>query len=72
MVRVVETEGVLGGKPRIEGTRVSAEQVYEMHTQKDMSPAEIADILPTVDLDGVKAAIRYMEQKDGSEADLLA
>lgn len=72
MGRVVETEGVLGGKPRIEGTRVSAEQVYEMHTQKNMSPAEIADILPTVDLDGVKAAIRFMKDRENSEADVIA
>ena len=59
MVRVVETEGVLGGKPRIKGTRVSAEQVYEMYRQKDMSPTEIAEILPSVDLEGVESAIMY-------------
>ncbi|WP_277556211.1 DUF433 domain-containing protein [Halobaculum limi] len=72
MSKVVETEGVLGGKPRIEGTRVSAEQVYEMHTQKDMSPEEVADILPTVAVEDVKAAIQYMKDRDDSEADVLA
>jgi uncharacterized protein (DUF433 family) len=61
MTKVIESEGVLGGKPRIKGTRVSAEQVYEMHTQKDMSLEKIAEILPTVELEGVEAAIAYME-----------
>jgi len=51
----------LGGKPRVDGTRVSAEQIYEMHTEKGMSPEEIADVLPSVDLDGVEASIAYME-----------
>ena len=72
MTEVVKTESVLGGKPRVEGTRVSAEQIYEMHTEKKMRPEEIADILPTVNVEGVKAAIQYMEEREGSEADVLA
>ena len=72
MSKVVETEGVLGGKPRNEGTRVSAERVYEMNTQKDMSPEEVADILPTVAVEDVKAAIQYMKDREDSEADVLA
>lgn len=59
MTEIVESDGVLGGKPCVDGTRVSAEQIYEMHTEKGMKPEAIADVLPTVDLDGVKAAIEY-------------
>lgn len=73
MSEIVETEGVLGGKPRVEGTRVSAEQIYEMHMHRGMSPDEIADVLPTVDIEDVRAAIEYMEkQEDASEADVMA
>jgi len=72
MTEIVETEGVLGGKPRIEGTRVSAEQVYEMHTLKEMTPMEIADTLPSVDVDGVEAAIRFMEEREATKTDIPA
>lgn len=63
MVKIVETEDTLGGKPRIEGTRVSAEQVYEMHTVKGLALNEIAERLPTVTVAGVQAAIRFMERE---------
>lgn len=63
MSEIVETDGIIGGKPRIEGTRVSAEQVYEMHVERGMSPEEIAEILTTVTVEGAEAAIRYMEER---------
>lgn len=72
MAEIVESDGVLSGKPRVECTRVSAEQIYEMHTQKDMRPEKIAEVLPTVDLEGVEAAIQFMKEREGSEADVLA
>ncbi len=72
MAEIVESDGVLGGEPRVDGTRVSAEQIYEMHTQKGMRPEEIAEVLPTVDLEGVKAAIQFMKEREGSKADVLA
>jgi len=72
MTEIVESDSILGGKPRVEGTRVSAEQIYEMHTQKGMTPEEIADILPTVEVEGVEAAIKFMKEREGSEADVLA
>jgi uncharacterized protein (DUF433 family) len=72
MTEIVKTEDILGGKPRVEGARVSAEQIYEMHTEKEMKPEEIADILPTVNVEGVKTAIQYIKEREGSEADVLA
>lgn len=53
----------IGGKARIEGSRVSAEQVYEMYEIRDMKPEEIARSLPTVSLKGVKEAIKYIKDK---------
>lgn len=54
---------VIGGKPRVEGTRVSVEQIYEMYKIHDVGPEEIADILPTVEEDEVRKAIRYAEEQ---------
>ncbi len=53
---------VIGGKPRVEGTRVSVDQIYEMHKIQDMSPGEIADVLSTVDGKEVRKAIKYAEE----------
>jgi len=62
---ISKDEEFLGGKPRIEGSRVSAEQVYEMYERRDMKPEKIAEVLPTVSLKEVKEAIKYMEDKKG-------
>lgn len=59
--RIVSSKEVLAGKPCVDGTRVSAEQVYEMHTDKGIKLEEIAEALPTADLNGIKAAIEYIE-----------
>ncbi|MFB6100659.1 MAG: DUF433 domain-containing protein [Candidatus Nanohalobium sp.] len=68
MAEIVSTSDTLGGKPRIEGTRVSAEQVYEMYTVRDMSAEEIAEELPTVDVEDVAAAVEFMEKyRENSE-----
>ena len=40
--RIVATESVLGGDPRIEGTRVGVHTVYERYTREDTTVAEIA------------------------------
>lgn len=58
---VIDSE-VLGGKPRVKGTRVSVDQIYEMYSIRGMTPGEIADVLPTVDEKGVKEALKYAEE----------
>lgn len=55
---------VIGGKPRVEGTRVSVDQIYEMYKIQEMSPGEIADVLTTVDKSEVKEAIEYAKKHD--------
>lgn len=60
MTKIVSTKDILDGKPRIKGTRVSADQIYQMHIEKGMTREKIAEVLPSVDLDDVNAAIKYM------------
>ncbi len=58
---------IIGGKPRIDGTRVSIDQIYEMHKDREMSPKEIAEVLPTVGEKEIKAAIKYAEEHEISK-----
>lgn len=62
---IVKDEDVIGGKPRIEGSRVSVEQVYEMYKSRDMKPERIAEVLPSLSLKGVREAIKYIEDRKG-------
>ncbi len=55
---------VIGGKPRVEGTRVSVNQIYEMYKIQEMSPEEITDILTTVDKSEAEKAIEYAKKHD--------
>lgn len=45
MTTVVQTASVLGGEPRIEGTRVGVLDVYELIVDGGYSPADVADQL---------------------------
>ena len=42
MPRIVHTDGVLGGDPRIEGHRVGVYQVYQHYVEAGDAPEEIA------------------------------
>lgn len=58
MTDIVQTDGVLGGKARLEGRRVSVFQIGEMHTVAGDTPEEIADQL-SLSLADVHAALAY-------------
>jgi len=45
MTEIVRTEEVLGGEPRIEGTRIGVLDVYELVVGGGCSPADVADQL---------------------------
>jgi len=62
--KIVSDSGVLNGEPHVEGTRVSAWKIHDMHTTLDMSPKEIVEELPTVDLEGATAAIEYVNERE--------
>lgn len=56
--RVVLTPGVLGGKPRIDGTRVGVSHILEALVAGD-TPDEIVESLPWLTLDDIRAALAY-------------
>ncbi|MFC3959059.1 DUF433 domain-containing protein [Halovivax cerinus] len=45
MASIVRTEDVLGGEPRIDGTRVGVLDVYELVIDGGYAPADVADQL---------------------------
>lgn len=59
---IVQTENVLHGKPRVEGTRVSVKQIYDMHVFKELSAPRIAERLP-VTAEEARAAIEWKEKR---------
>jgi uncharacterized protein (DUF433 family) len=42
MPRIVKTEGVLGGEPRLEGHRIGVYHLYQRYVEGDESPETIA------------------------------
>ena len=59
-IPVVSTPNVLGGKPRVEGTRVGVQQVGSLVREHDWSTAAVAE---EFDLTGdeIDAALEYYE-----------
>jgi uncharacterized protein (DUF433 family) len=58
MVDIVRTEGVLGGKPRLDGRRIGVLRVAELVLEANRSPEEVADQLG-ISLAEVHAALTY-------------
>lgn len=58
MTDIVQTEGVLGGDPRIEGTRIGVLDVYEFVVEGGNPPEEIADQL-SISVGSVYTALAY-------------
>ena len=56
--RVVSTPGVLGGKPRIDGTRVGVSHILEALAAGDTAE-EIVEDLPWLTLDDIRASLIY-------------
>src|SRR5438445_6933888 len=58
-VRIVSTPGVCGGRPRIDGHRITVEDVAIWHERRGMSPDEIVSGHPSISLADVHAALAY-------------
>jgi uncharacterized protein (DUF433 family) len=58
-VRIVSTPGVCGGRPRIDGHRITVEDVAVWHERMGMSPDEIVSGHPSIALTDVHAALAY-------------
>jgi uncharacterized protein (DUF433 family) len=70
-VRVVSTPGVCGGRPRIDGHRITVEDVAIWHERQGMSPDEIVSAHPSLSLSDVHAALAYYhEHRQRIDADI--
>lgn len=58
MVRIVQSDDILGGEPRIEGTRIGVRHVAARTIDAGQSPAYVADQLD-VTLSEIYAALSY-------------
>ncbi|WP_254837767.1 DUF433 domain-containing protein [Natronomonas marina] len=61
MAEIVRTDDVLGGDPRIEGTRVGVLHVYELVVEGEHSPVDVADQLD-LSLGEVYSALAYYHE----------
>jgi len=55
---IVRSEDIKGGKPVVEGSRVTVEAVVKRFYSADMSVSEISDSL-NIPLDSVEEALRF-------------
>src|SRR6266851_5499519 len=58
-VRIVSTPGTCGGRPRIDGHRITVEDIAIWHERMGMSPDEIVSAYPSITLADVHAALAY-------------
>lgn len=61
MVEIVRTDDVLGGDPRIQGTRVGVLHVFNLVIEGNHSPADVADQLD-LSLGEVYTALAYYHE----------
>jgi uncharacterized protein (DUF433 family) len=65
-VRIVSTLGVCGGRPRIDGHRITVEDVAIWRERLGMSPDEIVSAYPSLTLTDVHAALAYYYENRGA------
>lgn len=59
--RIVSTPGVVGGRPRIKGTRLAVSLILEFMSAGS-SEAEILEGYPQLSADDVRACLRYASE----------
>jgi uncharacterized protein (DUF433 family) len=64
---IVSDRDHLGGKPRVQGTRISVAFLLEC-VANGMSVAEIVDAYPTLTKDAVQGALRELAQEEEAAA----
>jgi uncharacterized protein (DUF433 family) len=57
--RIVSTPGTCGGKPCLDGHRITVKQIVLDYQREGMSPDEIVSAYPTLTLSDVHAALAY-------------
>ena len=58
MREIILDPGILGGKPVIEGTRLSVEHILGL-LARNMSPQEIVDAYPILTVEDVNSVLEY-------------
>jgi uncharacterized protein (DUF433 family) len=72
-VRIVSTPGTCGGKPRLEGHRITVRHIVLEHQREGMSPDEIASAYPGLKLSEIYAALaHYHDNRAEIDADIKA
>jgi uncharacterized protein (DUF433 family) len=70
-VRIVRTPGTCGGKPRIDGHRITVKHIVLDHQRGGMSPNEIVSAYPSLTLSDVYAALAfYHDHRADIDADI--
>jgi uncharacterized protein (DUF433 family) len=70
-IRVVSTPGTCGGRPCIDGHRITVEDVAIWHQRMGMSPDEIVSAHPSISLSDVHAALAYYyEHRERIDAEI--
>jgi uncharacterized protein (DUF433 family) len=70
-LRIVSTPGTCGGRPRIDGHRITVEDVAIWHERMGMGPDEIVSSYPTITLSDVHAALAYYyENRERIDCDI--
>ncbi len=72
-IRIVATPGTCGGRPRIDGHRITVEDVAIWRERMGMSPDEIVSAYPSISLSDVHAALAYYyENRERIDAEIQA
>lgn len=58
MPEIVKTDGVIGGEPRIDGTRIGVREVYALSVEGGYPPIDVADQLD-ISVGAVHTALAY-------------
>ena len=72
-LRIVSTPGTCGGKPRINGHRITVKHIVLDHQREGLSPDEIVSAYPSLALSDVYAALAYYhDHRADIDADIKA
>ena len=66
MVKIVKTKSVLGGKPRISGTRISVDLIVS-YVSSGYGIKEIKRDYPHLTREQIAAALAYIEKRSAEE-----
>ncbi|MCE2433884.1 MAG: DUF433 domain-containing protein [Candidatus Latescibacteria bacterium] len=58
MREIISDPGILGGKPVVEGTRLSVEHILGL-LARNMSPQEIVEAYPVLTVEDVNGVLEY-------------